>query len=304
LTHLPFAAKAKAMIDHQPEKPLAPSLPAGLYVTATPIGNLADMTARAVSVLKSVDFILCEDSRITGKLLRSYGITTKMRAYHDHNGDKIRPSILAALAENKALALVSDAGTPLISDPGFKLVRAVREAGHKVFTVPGASALTAALSIAGLPTDRFCFNGFLPPKSAARKKLLEPLLAQDLTQVFYESGPRLPATLADIASLAPSRPIAIARELTKLHEEVINGNAKELATLYQGKTVKGEIVLLIHGQTKTDHAQEENLNDLLKAAMEKQSLRDAVTEIAALTGLPKNTCYERALILRDTKQQK
>ncbi len=288
------------MIDHQQEKPLAP----GLYVTATPIGNLADMTGRAVSVLKSVDFILCEDSRITGKLLQAYGITTKMRAYHDHNGDKMRPSILAALAENKAIALVSDAGTPLISDPGFKLVRAVREAGHKVFTVPGASALTAALSIAGLPTDRFCFNGFLPAKSAARKKLLAPLLAQEITQIFYESGPRLPATLADIASLAPNRPLAIARELTKLHEEIINGSASDLASLYQDKTVKGEIVLLIHGQTKTDNTQEENLDTLLKAALEKQSLRDAVAEIATLTGLPKNTCYERALLLRSASKEK
>lgn len=282
------------MSDDQPEKPLPP----GLYVTATPIGNLADMTHRAVSVLKSVDFILCEDSRITGKLLQAYGIPTKMRPYHDHNGDKMRPAILAALEDNKAIALVSDAGTPLISDPGFKLVRDVRKAGHKVFTVPGASALTAALSIAGLPTDRFCFHGFLPAKSAARKKLLQPLLARERTQVFYDSGPRLPASLADIASLAPDRPLAVARELTKLHEEIINGSAKELATLYQDKTVKGEIVLLIHGRTDSDTHQADNLDSLLKAAMEKQSLRDAVADIAALTGLPKNTCYERALVLR------
>ncbi len=201
--------------------------PGGLYLVATPIGNLADISLRALEVLAGCDVIACEDTRVTRKLTERYGIETPLTPYHEHNAAEARPKILARLARGEAVALVSDAGTPLISDPGYKLVRAAQDAGHAVTAIPGASSVLTALNVAGLPTDRFFFEGFLPPKQAARQKRIAALGAIPATLVLFESGPRLAATLADLAEGLGPRAAAICRELTKLHEEVRRGDSGE-----------------------------------------------------------------------------
>ena len=208
----------------------SPRLAPGLHIVATPIGNLGDITLRALATLAGADLIACEDTRVTRKLLDRYGIATPLTPYHDHNAAKARPALLRRLAEGAAIALVSDAGTPLISDPGFKLVRAAQEAGHPVTALPGASAVLAALAVAGLPTDQFFFAGFLPPKQAARRARIAELARIPATLVLFETGPRLAATLADLAAGLGRREAAVCRELTKLHEEVRRG---DLATLAQ-----------------------------------------------------------------------
>ena len=207
----------------------APPLAAGLYLVATPIGNLRDISLRALETLAAADVIACEDSRVTRKLTEHYGITTPLTPYHEHNAAEARPKLLARLAEGQAVALVSDAGTPLISDPGYKLVREASEAGHTVIAVPGASAVLTALGAAGLPTDRFFFEGFLPPKQAARQKRIAELAGIPATLVLFESGPRLAAALADLAAGLGPRAAAICRELTKLHEEIRRGDLASLA---------------------------------------------------------------------------
>ncbi len=201
----------------------------GLYVTATPIGNLSDMTYRAVEILKNCDLVLCEDTRQTAKLMQAYGIDTPRAPYHEHNAAKVRPGIIRKLQEGAAIALVSDAGTPLISDPGYKLVREAIAAGHRVTTLPGPSAPLAALVLSGLPSDRFLFAGFLPPKSAGRRAALAELAAVPATLVMFESAGRLADSLADMAAVLGPRPAAVARELTKLYEEVRRGRLDELA---------------------------------------------------------------------------
>ena len=203
--------------------------PAGLHLVATPIGNLRDITLRALEVLAAADVIACEDTRVTRKLLDHYGIATPLTPYHDHNAAEARPKLLARLAAGAAVALVSDAGTPLVSDPGFKLVRAAREAGHAVTALPGASAVLAALAVAALPTDRFFFEGFLPPKEGQRRARIADLARIPATLVLFETGPRLAASLADLAAGLGPREAAICRELTKLHEEVRRGDLAALA---------------------------------------------------------------------------
>lgn len=275
------------------QKPLAP----GLYVTATPIGNLEDMTLRALRVLEGADLILCEDSRVTGKLLGAFGIKGEMLAYHDHNGPKVRPRVLARLAEGAVVALVSDAGTPLISDPGYKLVREVREAGHEVFAVPGASSVAAALSIAGLPTDRFLFAGFLAPKSAARRKELEELKGTDASLVLLESASRLGGLLKDASDVLGPREAAVAREITKLHEEVRRGTLEELARAYKEEgPPKGEIVVVI--APPAEGLAEIDVDAALRAALDNGSVKDAAAEVAEMTGRPRRELYARALELQ------
>src|SRR5271170_6357629 len=218
----------------------------GLHVVATPIGNLGDITLRALAALAGADLIACEDTRVTRKLLDRYGIATPLTPYHDHNAATARPLILRRLADGAAIALVSDAGTPLISDPGYKLVRAAADAGHTVTTLPGASAVLAGLTVAGLPTDQFFFAGFLPPKQAARRTRIAELGRIPATLVVFESGPRLAATLADLAAgLGQSREAALCRELTKLHEEILRGDLATLAQAYAAVAPRGEIVLVI-----------------------------------------------------------
>ncbi len=237
----------------------APALAAGLHIVATPIGNLRDVTLRALEVLAAADLIACEDTRVTRKLTDHYGIATPLTPYHEHNAAQARPQLLARLAAGAAVALVSDAGTPLVSDPGFKLVRAARDAGHAVTALPGPSAALAALAVAGLPTDRFFFEGFLPAREAQRRARIAEFKHIPATLVLFETGPRLAAALADLADGLGARAAAVCRELTKLHEE--------------------------------------DLDTLLRQALGRLSVKEAVAEIAAVTGRPRREVYQRALAL-------
>ncbi len=274
----------------------APRAPGGLYLVATPIGNLGDISLRALELLAGADVIACEDSRVTRKLTDRYGITTPLTPYHEHNAVEARPKLLARLARGQAVALVSDAGTPLISDPGYKLVRAAREAGVNVTALPGASATLAALSVAGLPTDRFFVEGFLPPKQTARQKRIAELATIPATLVLFESGPRLSAALTDLADGLGSRAAAICRELTKLHEEVRRGDLASLARDYaKGGETRGEIVIVV-GPPPIDVVAAD-VDDLLRQALVRVSVKDAVGEVALATGRPRREVYQRALVL-------
>lgn len=275
----------------------APTLAPGLYVVATPIGNLGDVTLRALETLASADLIACEDTRVTRKLLDRYGIVTPLTPYHDHNASTARPKLLGRLAEGAAVALVSDAGTPLISDPGYKLVREARAAGHNVTALPGASAPLAALAVAGLPTDRFLFEGFLPPKQQARRYRIAELARIPATLVLFESGPRLGATLADLAAGLGAREAALCRELTKLHEEVRRGELPALAQAYAQEEPRGEIVLVIAPPAPAPSAKVSDIDALLRQALARVSVKDAVGEVAAATGTPRREVYQRALAL-------
>jgi 16S rRNA (cytidine1402-2'-O)-methyltransferase len=249
----------------------------GLYLVATPIGNLGDISLRALELLAGADVIACEDTRVTRKLTERYGIATPLTSYHEHNAAEARPKLLARLAAGQAVALVSDAGTPLISDPGYRLVRAACEAGHPVTALPGASATLAALSVAGLPTDRFFFEGFLPPKQAGRQKRI--------------------AELADLANGLGPRAAAICRELTKLHEEIRRGSLDELAHDYaEGRETRGEIVIVVAPPADED-ANADDVDDLLRQALARVSVKDAVGEVALATGRPRREVYQRALEL-------
>jgi len=269
----------------------------GLYLVATPIGNLADITLRALEVLAGCDVIACEDTRVTRKLTERYGIATPLTPYHEHNAAEARPKLLARLARGEAVALVSDAGTPLISDPGYKLVRAAQEQGAAVTAIPGASSVLAALGVAGLPTDRFFFEGFLPPKQAARRNRIAALANIPATLVLFESGPRLAATLADLADGLGSRTAAICRELTKLHEEVRRGDLGALTRDYaQGAETRGEIVIVVAPPQEAE-LPAADVDELLRQALARASLKDAVGEVALASGRPRREVYQRALAL-------
>jgi len=271
----------------------------GLYLVATPIGNLGDITLRALQALAGVDLIACEDTRVTRKLLDRYAIATPLTPYHDHNAATARPGLLRRLAEGAAVALVSDAGTPLISDPGFKLVRAAQDAGHLVTALPGPSAVLTALTVGGLPTDRFFFAGFLPPKQVARRARIAELAPLAATLVLFESGPRIAATLTDLADgLGANREAALCRELTKLHEEIRRGELGTLAQAIAGEEPRGEIVVVIgppQAPVQTGAAESESL---LRDALERLSLKDAVAEVAQLTGRRRREIYQSALALQ------
>ena len=272
----------------------APQAAGGLYLVATPIGNLGDISLRALELLAGADVIACEDTRVTRKLAERYGIATPLTPYHEHNADVARPKLLARLARGEAVALVSDAGTPLISDPGYRLVRAACAAGHPVTALPGASATLAALSVAGLPTDRFFFEGFLPPKQAGRQKRIAELSSIPATLVLFESGPRLAAALADLAAGLGPRATAICREL---NEEVRRGTLAELARDYaDGGETRGEIAIVVAppAETTTNAAE---VDDLLRQALARVSVKDAVGEVALATGRPRREVYQRALTL-------
>jgi 16S rRNA (cytidine1402-2'-O)-methyltransferase len=269
----------------------------GLYLVATPIGNLGDITLRALEVLAGVDVIACEDTRITRRLTERYDIATPLTPYHEHNAAEARPRLLKRLVADEAVALVSDAGTPLVSDPGFKLVRAACAAGHPVMALPGASAVLAALAVAALPTDRFFFEGFLPPKPAARRKRIAALASIPATLVLFESGTRLAATMADLAAGLGPRPAAICRELTKLHEEVRRSELAQLARDYAaGAETRGEFVIVVAAPAE-EETQGVDVDDLLRHALARVSLKDAVGEVALATGRPRLEVYRRALEL-------
>jgi 16S rRNA (cytidine1402-2'-O)-methyltransferase len=274
-------------------------VPPGLYLVATPIGNLGDVTLRALETLAAADAIACEDTRVTRRLCERFGLGTPLFAYHDHNAAKVRPEILARLDAGDAVALVSDAGTPLISDPGFKLVREAQAAGHAITALPGASAVLTALTVAGLPTDRFFFEGFLPPRSAARRARIGELVAVPATLIFFETGPRIAAALEDLAATLGSRPASVCRELTKLHEEVRRGDLATLARHYgQGAETRGEFVVVVGppaaGETAVASA---DLDLMLRHALAEASLKNAVEAVATATGEKRRLVYQRALAL-------
>jgi 16S rRNA (cytidine1402-2'-O)-methyltransferase len=271
--------------------PLAP----GLYIVATPIGNLGDLTPRAALVLSHADVLCVEDSRVTGKLLNHLGAKRSMTNYHDHNADAVRPGLIARMG-SESVALVSDAGTPLISDPGYKLVRDARAAGHMIVTVPGACAAIAGLTLAGLPTDRFLFGGFLPAKVKAKADAIAELAHVPATLVFYESGPRLGATLAVLADVLGDRDAAVARELTKAYEECVTGTLTDLAARYADAPPKGEIVVLVGPPAARAIAIDSDA--ALREAIARLPLGRAASEVADATGLDRRTLYARALELR------
>ena len=275
----------------EPEK-LAP----GLYIAATPIGNLGDVTLRAIDVLTRCDAIACEDTRVTGKLLKLLGISNRLWRYDDYASDADRERLLAAM-QHQAIALVSDAGMPLVSDPGYRLVRAARDAGVTVTALPGASAPLLALALSGLPSDRFLFAGFLPPKKQARATILDELAGLRATLIFFETAPRLTKSLATVAERMPGREVAVARELTKLHEECRRGSAPDLIAHYEAFPPRGEIVLLI-GPPVAQEAVEVDADAMLLAAMADAKPSHAAGLVAKATGLDRRTLYARAMELR------
>ncbi len=276
---------------------LAASKPVpGLYLVATPIGNLGDITLRALEALAGVDVIACEDTRITRRLTERYAIKAELKSYHEHNAATVRPKILERLAQGEAIALVSDAGTPLVSDPGFKLVREVCAAGHRVFALPGPSSVLAALSVAALPTDRFFFEGFLPAKATARRARLSELSKIDATLVLFESGNRVQNTIADLAAIMGEREAAICRELTKMHEDITRAPLGELAHRADRLETRGEFVLVIGpplAEARTMSADE--LDDVLRSSLQDASVRDAVAHAVEISGRPRREVYARAL---------
>ena len=276
----------------------AATLSPGLYVVATPIGNLADVTLRALAILAGADGILAEDTRVSRALLARYGIERPLSPYHEHNAPEARPRALKRIAEGQALALISDAGTPLISDPGYKLVAEAIELGFAVAVAPGPSAALAALCVAGLPTDRFYFEGFLPPRQSARRERINALAAVPGTIIFYEAAGRLAETLADLAAELGPRPAAVARELTKLHEEVRRGALDKLAAEYAGgEPPRGEIVIVVGAAEERPAVSEAALDREIADELVNLSVRDAAAAIAAKHGLPRRQVYARALAL-------
>ncbi|HXV73554.1 MAG TPA: 16S rRNA (cytidine(1402)-2'-O)-methyltransferase, partial [Sphingomonadales bacterium] len=273
----------------------------GLYVAATPIGNLSDFSPRAKAVLEAADAILCEDTRVTKKLLSAFGISKPLLTLHEHNEDKAVPGLIKRLQGGETLALVSDAGTPLISDPGFLLVRAAQEAGIPVIPIPGPSAAVAALMASGLAPDKFLFAGFLPAKDGQRQKALEDLKAIPATLIFYESPNRVVKTLGTMVRVfGPAREAAMARELTKLHEEIIRKPLAELLdTLKERDSIKGEVVLLVgRGQEGEAPVDDAALEGVLKNLLKTMSVNDAAAALSKLTGKPKKDIYRRALDLK------
>jgi len=277
--------------DERPEP-----LPPGLYIVATPIGNLGDMTRRAVDTLERCDAVACEDTRVTGKLLKHLGISKPLWRYDDHSGDNDRQRLMDAM-QTRAIALASDAGTPLVSDPGYRLVREAKAAGVAVTSIPGPSAPVVALTLAGLPSDRFLFAGFIPAKDKARREVLEELASLRATLVFFETAPRLAKSLAAIDEVLPGREVAVARELTKLHEECRTGTASELMAHYEAHPPRGEIVLLI-GPPAERAAESFDADALLREALEIEKPSQAASQVARATGLDRKVLYARALELR------
>jgi 16S rRNA (cytidine1402-2'-O)-methyltransferase len=277
-----------------PPKSVSP----GLYLVATPIGNLRDITLRALDVLAAADLVLAEDTRVTARLLNAYGLRSKLARYDEHVAATVEARVLEALAEGQVIAQVSDAGTPLISDPGQSLARAAADAGFPVHPIPGASSVLAALSIAGLPTERFLFTGFLPPKSGARRARLTELAATPATLVLFETGPRLKASLDDMAVVfGPDRPAAVCRELTKLHEQSVRGPLSNLVQDARLNAPRGEIVVVI-GPGRAEAASADDADAALRQALDRLSPADAASEVARQLGLNRRDLYRRAIAMK------
>ena len=279
----------------------APPLAPGLYLVATPIGNLRDVTIRALETLAAADLVLCEDTRVTARLLERYAIANRLKPYHDHNAAKVRPGILRDLEAGRSVALVSDAGSPLVSDPGFKLVETAIAAGHRIEALPGPSASLAALSLSGLPSDRFLFAGFLPPKAGDRLRLLAELKPVHATLIFFESPGRLAATLAAIADVLGNRPVAVARELTKIHEEVVRGPAAAVERIVRERmTLKGEVTLIVAPPpSESDAASDDDIHRALGEAMRTMSASAAAAHVADELGVARRRVYGLAVARKD-----
>ena len=286
-----FNDSATRGAEWAPEHELAP----GLHLVATPIGNLGDVTLRALWVLRNADRILCEDTRVTARLLSRFGIATPLSPYHDHNADRVRPIVLEALHRGEKVALVSDAGTPLVSDPGFKLVRDALANNLPVTAVPGPSAALTALILSGLPPEVFLFAGFLPPRSGARRRMLAQWAKLVAALVFFEGPSRLAASLSDMAEILSDRNVAVARELTKRYEEVRRGRLSALAEHYrEAGRPRGEVVIVV-GPPEPEAPREADIDTRLDRLLDTHSLRDAVSQLAAETGIPRRSLYDRAL---------
>lgn len=279
-------------------KPSAAAPAPGLYLVATPIGNASDITVRALRVLAEADVIACEDTRVTRKLLAIHAISTPLTPYHEHNAERVRPALIKRLKQGQKVALVSDAGTPLVSDPGYRLVGACIAEGLAVTALPGPSAALAALVVSGLPTDRFLFAGFPPPRAAGRRRLLAELAAVPASLVFMESSRRLAAALADMAEILGQRPAAVARELTKVFEEVRRGSLGELAAHYrEAGPPKGEVTVVVAPPGDDPEPDPDEVDRRIRDALAGASLRDAVARVAVDTGLSRRRVYARALAL-------
>ena len=287
-----------AALAEQAAREMTEPLAGGLYIVATPIGNLGDMTVRAATTLARADAILCEDTRVSRTLLARYAIKRPLRAFHEHNEEAEQVRVLAGLADGQVIALISDAGTPLVSDPGFKLVRAVVAAGYPVVALPGASAVLAGLTMSGLPTDRFFFGGFLPARQAARRARLEQLATVPASLVMFESPGRLAEALGDIATTLGGREVVVARELTKHFEEIRRGGAAELSQEIAAEGVKGEIVLVIAPPPPRD-ASDDDIVEALRREMVTSSLRDAARIVADDLGVARSRVYQIGLKLKD-----
>lgn len=279
------------------DNPLEPGLDPGLYIVATPIGNLGDLSPRAAAILSRADAIAVEDSRVTAGLLRHIGTKRPMIPYHDHNAEGVRPGLIARMGQ-EAIALVSDAGTPLISDPGYKLVRDARAAGHAVVTIPGPCAAIAALTLAGLPTDRFFFLGFLPPKAKARADAIAEVAAVRATLVLYESGPRLAACLAALAEGLGDREAAVTREISKRFEEAVTGTLSTLAARYAEAPPKGEIAIVVAPPGEAPLPPAEDADAALAEALTRLPVARAAGEVAKAFGLDRKALYARALAMK------
>jgi 16S rRNA (cytidine1402-2'-O)-methyltransferase len=293
------ATRASEALSELIERPLAP----GLYLVATPIGNLADISLRALAVLARADLIAAEDTRHSKKLLSHFGIGGVLSPYHEHNAERERPRLLARLRAGQSVALISDAGTPLISDPGYKLVREALDAGLTVMSIPGPSASLAALTSSGLPTDTFLFAGFLPAKAGPRRSRLEELKDAPATLIFFETGPRLAKSLADMADLLRAREAAIAKELTKLHESVMRGRLDQLAGDWlagklSGEASRGEFVIVVGPpETRATEASDADIVEQLERALKVESFRDAVRSVAEMMQVSRARVYELGLKL-------
>ncbi|EAU42987.1 probable methyltransferase protein [Fulvimarina pelagi HTCC2506] len=287
-----YAIRGTAHQAHRPEP--------GLYLVATPIGHLDDLSLRALDIIAGADILACEDTRVTGKLLKRYGIERRMAAYHEHSGEKAGAALVETIRGGGSVALVSDAGTPLVSDPGYELVRAAIEAEVSVVAIPGASAVLTALAVSGLPSDAFFFAGFLPAKEKARADRLEQLLHIPSTLIFYEAPHRIAASLAAMLEALGDRPAAVCRELTKMHETIYRGSLRELAEEFAAlETVKGEIVVCIAPPAEDAPPNEADIDGILEGLLAEMKPAKAAQEAARLTGLPRRELYQRALTLKD-----
>ncbi len=298
-TKTSFSSQTKAP-EPQRQEPLI-RLDPGLYIIATPIGNLRDITLRALDVLDKADLILAEDTRLTRKLLQAYGMTTRLKSYHEHNAERERPDILKALEKGASYALVSDAGTPLISDPGYKLVREAQEKGLRIIPLPGPSACLAALMGGGLPTHSFLFAGFLPPRQTARRRFLHTLESSGSTLVFFETGSRLRASLEDMLGVFGEREAVIAREMTKTYETFLRGSLTDLREACDPEhPFKGEITLLVGASPKDSLWDVEQVDEALTQTLKHKPVKGAAAEISALSGWSRREVYARALKLRNS----